>query len=107
MEHTNINDAIRLQMLEGIPKNLISGTKYPIYAFNRRTPLQLLSHLSTKYNKITTIKICENDAAMKSTFYLSTEIKLLFKQIGDFVDLMKDNSPYMDHRILDIAYNLM
>ena len=62
MEHINIKDAIRIPMLEAIPKNLIDGLKDPINLFNRR-----LEHVYVLiWNLSQTVYFGSNDSKYKT-----------------------------------------
>jgi hypothetical protein len=83
-----VNNALRQQLLDAIPRVYVREIEHEIYAYSHITCLDLLTHLWTTYGTISATDLKENIQSMYKPWNPADPIETVFHQLADAIRVL-------------------
>jgi uncharacterized phage-associated protein len=80
-----VNNALRQQLLDAIPRVYVRDIEHEVYAYSHITCLDLLTHLWTTYGTISATDLKENIQSMYKPWNPADPIETVFHQLADAI----------------------
>jgi hypothetical protein len=109
VEWTNYNNtkkALRKQLLDSVPRDLIEELADPDSDFNNVSPLQIITYLKSMYGKITSQMLQANFDRLSDAWNPTDPINALWRQVKECRDFaVKGGKPIPDGTIVRLVTN--
>jgi hypothetical protein len=103
-----VNNALRQQLLDALPKIYVRALAHPIFEFSTVTCLDLLSHLWTKYGTIKPADLQKNFQSMYTPWNTAEPIETVFLQLDEAIAFSIDgNDPISEAAAVRAGYDVL
>jgi hypothetical protein len=103
-----VNNALRQQLLDAIPKIYVRALGHPIFEFSTVTCLDLLSHLWTKYGTIKPADLQNNLQSMYTPWNTAEPLETVFLQLDNAIAFSIDgNDPISEAAAVRAGYDVL
>ena len=107
-EYTNMQAALKKQLIGAIEPIYLRSIKNRHVVFNNHTVRDILQHLMTSYGNITAIDLEENTKTTKTPWDPTQPFEVVIDQIEEAITYADaGNQPFTDQQVLNTAFMLV